>query len=257
MVAAFRVFLAGHLVLQSLALAWERPSTWPLLVTMGLGALLLLAQDEGRAGLWVLGLGKLGHCFGSFPFTPNHVYLECLLLAGLLLAPVERCSSQFVGLVNTAMVSLYFYSGVQKLGHGMWHQGEYLGLVWALPVTGPLSHLLRLALGQPPPLPGGFESWPFHCSRATLLLLLLLSWSVLVVEMVGGLCLALEHRLRGHALRWLPGFALLLGPVTGEWSFMFVNLACLALLQPEGEPFWFKALLAGNAIYIVLRLVGG
>jgi len=81
-----------------------------------------------RAALAVLAVSHLGLVWREFPSAGNHAYLEVFFcgLAAFLRTSDPAEARLFVGAVRWMVVIIFFYSGVQKLVHGFWVDGQYL-----------------------------------------------------------------------------------------------------------------------------------
>jgi hypothetical protein len=95
----------------AICVASARTGCWP-------GLLVLLAFQG--AGVW-----------RSWPFTINHEFLEAVIVLLMLLDPREEGGSPRVSaasMIKLLMLSVWFYSGLQKLVHGYVWSGEYFAL---------------------------------------------------------------------------------------------------------------------------------
>ncbi len=85
----------------------------------------------------------------TFPHTLNHAWFECL--AALVLwrafaSPDARVAAQAHRVLKFALLSVFFYSGVQKLVHGQFASGEFLLRTVALEASH-MADTLRATLG--------------------------------------------------------------------------------------------------------------
>ena len=171
MVRAFTVFLFAHLVVRTLQ--WTlRADDWVAaraLMTGVLAACALVAWRQPAltrsAGAVALGLLSI-KLVASFPTTSNHFFIEFLCL-GLIVLCDPDVGDERALLLSAARwltVIVLFYSGVQKVLHGTYFDGQFLGLSvghkpsldwlfsWILPADEleRLRHLHPLAPGKGP-----------------------------------------------------------------------------------------------------------
>ena len=92
------------------------------------GAAILAVPRLRRPGFAALALAHLVLLWSEFPSSGNHAYLEtyvCLL--AVLLRPDDPDESLLeLRALRWLAVIVLFFSGVQKLAHGYWVNGEYL-----------------------------------------------------------------------------------------------------------------------------------
>jgi hypothetical protein len=82
-------------------------------------------------GILVLTAIAFGHVFTSWPFTLNHGVLEAVILLLILLdinETPEKSSLNSADMIKWLMVSVWIYSGLQKLFHGYFFDGQYFAL---------------------------------------------------------------------------------------------------------------------------------
>lgn len=92
------------------------------------GAAILALPRLRRPGFALLAAGHLVLLWSEFPSSGNHAYLElyvCLLAVLLRHDDPEEGLLELRALRWLAVIVLFF-SGVQKLAHGYWVNGEYL-----------------------------------------------------------------------------------------------------------------------------------
>lgn len=192
----------------------------------------------GAAGWLLL---KTGQVLLSWPYTLNHFVLETLLVFLLVLYPAACRDQQSSGVRKIlwvawgSILSVWFFSAIQKLGHGAFVRGE----VFAIELTAgqrqlgsALRHGLRAidwlsgsSAGLRFPTADGIPSALTTTERAYCLIL---SWSVVASEFALPL-LALWRRTRGWALSLLLCGQLVIACVSGEFDFAWTALATLAL----------------------------
>lgn len=124
------------------------------LVAASLLCLAALRTAWRRVALGALAASHAVLVWHEFPAAGNHAYLEAifLLLAALLAVDVEDEATTYAGAVRCLVVVVFFWSGVQKLVHGYWFDGQYLAFsldsAGFRPVLGmliPSDELARLA----------------------------------------------------------------------------------------------------------------
>lgn len=275
LVRAFRFFFAVHVVLQSLKLPWlYGVSGWVIAVqvSLGIAALLTLHRRWYRGGLALMVAGKGYWVVASWPMAANHYYLELLVLL-LLLAFADRpvdgpadgrrwVDGTACRLSQLALLSVYFYAGLHKLVHGMWHQGEFLThslfesgrFDMAASMRWVLDSLGLLAAEAPLQLPESFTTESFALSGPTLAVLLSLSWVILLSELAAPV-LVLMPRTRKVGLVFLLAAQVGIGLFAWETEFMFGALG-VALLFFPGRPWrnysWLLALHVAWSVGLIL-----
>ena len=90
-------------------------------------AMLGVRHGQRRAALFGLMVIQLFRTFASFPMTANHVFLQLFLLIMIVSCDFEKEEEQslFLGSARWLFIIVFFYSGVQKLVHGYYFQGEF------------------------------------------------------------------------------------------------------------------------------------
>jgi hypothetical protein len=191
-------------------------------------------------GLLVILAISLGEIWLSWPFTLNHVVLEALIVGMMILDPGETIKGPSTArLIQFLMLSVWFYSGIQKLFHGYYMSGEYMALeafsgesrlgvslAWLL-------HSLERATGAPP-----FP--PLHCCVTAPLSLQW--WEVAILRSLGILTVAAEigfpllllfRRTRAAGVFLLFCLQLAIGIFSREIDFAFTSTAILLLFTPK------------------------
>lgn len=149
------------------------------------GIAILLRPRLRRAGFAALALAHLVLLWSEFPSSGNHAYLEtyvCLLAVLLRRDDPDEALLELRALRWLAVIVL-FSSGVQKLGHGYWVNGEYLAfslgsetyralLGWTLPAD-ELARIARLS--------GAVGDGPYRVASLPLLLLANGTWLAEIV----------------------------------------------------------------------------
>jgi hypothetical protein len=144
------------------------------------GAAILGWPPLRRAGFATLAAAHLVLLWSEFPSSGNHAYLEtwvCLLAVLLRRDDPDEGLLELRALRWLAVIVLFF-SGVQKLAHGYWVNGEYLAfslgsatyralLGWTLPAD-ELARIARLS--------GQVGDGPYRVASVPLLLLANGTW---------------------------------------------------------------------------------
>ncbi len=102
-----------------------RVTALPILITVV--ALLGLPHRRRRTALLGLLVIQLYRVIATFPLTANHVFLQLFLLIMIVSCNFgeEEEQSLFLQSARWLFVIVFFYSGVQKLVHGYYFQGEF------------------------------------------------------------------------------------------------------------------------------------
>ncbi len=233
-------------------------------------ALLVAATVAGfserfaRAGIAVWFLYTLGDAALDFPWTPNHHYLETILL-GSLLAFDNRTEQRGGRVCAAAILIAFFFAGVQKVYQGHWMNGEYLAhtILFAPPGNG-LAYALRGALSAvarvtglaplPPPVAASFDLgvepivMPTWASAVVLALSRVTVGTEVLVPMLA--CIA---RTRVAALLTLLVMQAVFAGWAGIWSFGVTGNACLLLFFPRQARWTYPLLMV---VTVILGAVG-
>ena len=199
-------------------------------------------------------------CLG-YPLTGNHKYVELYILLLLLVSPdrpnqlEESAGSERSYLNNLAdgtcsrligmlALSIYFYSGLQKLANGRWHTGEYLTLTlfhqrdFGLPVSlsmavdwiASFGGLVRVDYTHP--MAKTIERVPLDLPHWVTILILLLSWFTIISE-TGLPLLVIFRRTRKIGLLMFLLMSIMIGLVSWETEFMFLLVGSVLLFYPR------------------------
>lgn len=173
--------------------------------------------------LWIL--------WASFPWAGNHRYLQLMLLAlfALLDPDDEEEQALLLRAVRWLVILVFFYSGVQKLVHGYYFQGQFLAYsTWrehfrlAFQLVLPADELARLASYQRVIGPG-----PYLVSSP---LFLVVSNTVWIAEIALGVGLFLR-RTRQVAMVATIAFIVVTEVVAREVSFGCMYVSSLLLFS--------------------------
>lgn len=255
LLALFRGFLGVHVFLQSLKLRWSYPDEPIVLLVQALllvAAVLMWLPKYYRFGLLALLSYKLYAVVTSFPMTGNHLYLETYILVFLLLFSEDRRRDEPAGplalagcrLIQLAVLTIYFYSGVHKLVHGFWLNGEYLGQALYAGASSGFWRSTQLLLEGAAGLFGlPLEKFPYAQSADmgrvpveapawTLWVFLIVSWLTVLSEIFVPVLVLMRRtrRLGIHLMLWL---VVAVGALSWETEFMFLAIGCILLFFPR------------------------
>lgn len=190
----------------------------------------------GVAAWWALMAFQVAR---TLPFTLNHYVLELLVLSVLVVFPVrfepERQSGDGLRLLWLAVLSVWFFAGIQKLVHGQYLDGRFMAL--ALLGDGQLGAHLRggLELLQADatsalvnPVLASFGPSEQGLSATARVYSVALGWLVVIAEL-GLPVLACFPRTRTLAVWGLSVAQAAIGFVSGELDFAITGLALIGL----------------------------
>jgi hypothetical protein len=263
---AFRSLLLVHWAVQSWA--WYARPLYPpfrfapsviLAVAAVLTALFALSFWRGRLACGLAFPICAALVWWTFPGTPNHTFLACLLtgLCGWLDVEREDESRLLLQTLRWLTVIVFFWAGVQKALHGLYFHGEFLAWMiahsldhwsavfgWFVPAE-EIERLRALPRFQAGVGPYRVDAWPFLvvangvwlgeiALAAGMLWRRTRAWAAL-----GAIALVFTIQLAPH--EWM--FALLYGQVLllfvpGEWNRRLLPVFVLAYV-------WLLAALLG------------
>lgn len=267
-----RLFLGKFLLFDLLSLGKAAaPSTGNLLSACVAGA--CLALSETRHGLRFAAatvlLIKLLEIAASFPSTINHAFFDAALLFALACGPHRENGPGLhpLRVAQAGIMLVFFYSGMQKLVHGYYVNGQFLALR-VLYHEGDLGRRLRWILSSTgrllelPLPPTGAQSRPNGLVETTVGLpawsrsvLCVISNGAWMAEM-GLPILALRRALRRWAVRGLLALEAAILVLTGEISFGFTVVACLLSFFPRSARWSYPTSFAILSVAAVAREVG-
>ena len=208
-----------------------------------------------RAAFACLALFLLWRIWASFPWAGNHRYLQLLLaaLAAYIDDGKEDEQRLFLRAVRFLVVLVFLYSGLQKLAHGYYFQGQFLAYsLWRDSFATffrqilPQEEFMRLTSYV-----GNVGDGPYLVSSP---LFLAVSNFVWVGEIAMG-TLLLWRRTRGVALG--AAVAFMVGTEIVAREFMFGSLFVAAILlfsSTELNRAWLKFCLALFGVLWLIRL---
>ncbi len=178
----------------------------------------------------------------SWPFTINHIALEAVLVLLMLLAAGDKPNEETLScgdMILLLMLSVWFYSGLQKLFHGYYLSGEYFTLE-ALSVESGLGRDLNSLLLWLAPHLGGGHIRPIACCgfgaiefpRWGSLLFQGMGFGTVLAEIsVPVLALFRSTRVAGILLLFVFQFAI--AKLSHEFDFAFTAFGILLLFTPK------------------------
>ncbi len=116
--------LGVYLSIQTLAASYMGGQRWEIGAALALAAGLSSVRRTFPLAMAILAAYGLHRVMATFPLTPNHKYLELFVFVTLLVLPARRAG----GLLRYAILSVYFYAGLQKLVRGYYWSGEALAI---------------------------------------------------------------------------------------------------------------------------------
>jgi hypothetical protein len=229
-----------------------------LLLIVGFGAFFACFDRWHRIGILLLlafaGIG-IG---GSFDTTPNHKFVECLFLLILLAFHSDgeaRMESERLqsALFQCIILIVWFYSGVQKVVHGYFLNGELMAMYMYFDQTRLAATLrsvsdLELFRLQTNLGPLGFEKTPLGITPMVRFICVGFARVVTVTEIVLPI-LAVFRRTQCPAVVALIVMMVLIWFFSGIASFAFTSLACFLLFFPASAKRNFSILGGILALY--------
>jgi hypothetical protein len=215
---------------------------------------------------------RLAHSVAAFPFTLNHAFFEVWLLLFLVLFPpgprdaAGQVDGLAPGLARLATLAMWFYAGVQKVGHGRYLDGEMMtvdGLFEGgrmvhvfTPVVSGLERLAGLPVTRLPLMwPESVDAAPLELTWVARACVLGASWVVLLGEFIlPPMALAMRTRTPAILLLVLLQFAVAVS--SREFSFGVTSTAGLLLWLPERAHLSYS-LLAVLVVTAFVLVVGG
>jgi hypothetical protein len=227
---ALKLFGGLHLVWP-----WHAPAGPVVQLLAALGSVAMCFRRTARLGvaIWFHLIGL--QLVRSWPYTLNHFILEELLLLVLLASPVRfeaengREPLQELQLLWVTLLSVWFFAGVQKIGHGHYLNGESMALP-LLTGDGCLGRGSRAGLSLVHALFGGAPLAPGGAAMDLVARIYCvgLSWLVIAAE-IGLPLLALFPRTRAAATLGLGLAQCSVGLLSGEIDFAILGLGLIGL----------------------------
>ena len=281
LIRAFRIYFCFHIFIHTFKIHWiyPGPMAWAVRSAILLAALLSAHKRYYPAGLLIILVYKMYFVIDQLPTTANHAFMETLVVLFLLLFPDQPVSGRAgdqagclvdgtsVHLTQFALLSIYFYSGVQKIVHGFWWQGEYLAhclisredmgmwymgqqvvqkveaMLGGLEMTFPLTKAMRL------------ETVPLEVPGWAIVFFIIMSWLVIATELVPPLLILIP---RTRSLGLLLIILTMLGIAVYSWEveFMFASVGVLLLYFPKHAVRNFSIALAVHfawSLFVVIK----
>ena len=254
---AFRIYFALYSVLDCLVGEFAQqiqllqgqfvPSFTPrhmlLSAAVVFGALLVSRRRNYQVGALLLAAYHLFKVISYFPMSGNHRYLELLIYLSLAIVPAQQMGR----LLRYAILTIFFYSGLQKALYGYYGSGEIFAIQAFLPPESSLVafrmqlqalsdvfglHLPNLGLEQDwsRNVPLDIPTWMGTAFKG-------MGRGALAAE-IGLPLLVLWRRTRKLALAALLAFSAYIGIFASEYEFASTNIACLLLFQHPRHMRW-------------------
>ena len=260
----FRTFFAFKISIFALLFAadfWS-PANISTLFVLLVASSCVISRQRYWPGVLVLFAYKLCLLIATFPYTINHHYLETFILLALLLFPApepsKRPSDTSAGvdglcchLIQFTFLLVIFYSGVQKVFHGRYLNGEMFGF-YALFERHPLATSQRWIFDVHEAIFGSHFDLPYtwhgvpgtielHIPQWAVLWFIASSWLTVMGECLLPILIAFR-RTRKFALVGLFVVLAVIAITSQEIAFAFTAFACLLLFLPQIS-FWSYPLL--------------
>jgi hypothetical protein len=242
-----------------LAWSWHTPHGLAVQLLGAVGSLAMCFRRTAQLGIFIwfnlIGLQLVR----TWPYTLNHFILEELVLLVLLAFPVRfavergREPVQELQLLWVTLLSVWFFAGVQKIGHGHYLTGESM----ALPLLAGedcLGRGLRMGLSLvhsllgPASLVSGVDPGAAPLDLVARIYCVGLSWLVIVGE-VGLPLLALVPRTRRVATVGLCVAQCSVGLLSGEVDFAILGLGLIGLGSARQIPARYALLSCAAVLY--------
>ncbi len=210
----------------------------PAVALAGLAAFLTLSSQRWREALWLLlGLHLWARIVAPWPYALNHSGLEAYFLLVLAVGPEDESTEKVLG---RSYLAVWLYAALQKMVHGFYWTGENLLLE---------AMARRLSLG---PLPF-WHGQPYGLSPYLIGTALVVGWLVVALEVILPLWASYGGR---TGLGLFVAFQVVACSVTGEYDFLFTNLACTLLFLTTAQSRHFSILAALYGGYLTFRWMG-
>jgi hypothetical protein len=254
---AFRIYFAVYTVLDCVigkfseqiqllrgeflpAFTWQQTLLNTVVV---FGAVLVTRRRNYQVGALILAAYHLTAVIHNFPSSGNHRYLEMLIYLSVAIVPVQELGK----LLRYAILTIFFYSGVQKALYGFYWSGEIFALeAYAHPNQIASMFRRQLALvasvfNLPIPKLPIEADWTYN--RA----IEIPAWMGTTFKALGRGALAAEiglpllvlyRRTREVALAFLVLFSVYIAIFANEFEFASTNMACLILFFHPKHARW-------------------
>lgn len=258
---ALGLLLALKTLLLALPLGVLREDAGQLLLG-ALASLSVLGIARRRAwGVTVLVVALVLRVLFTHPHTLNHAWFELILALVLWRAagtPNLRIIVQARVVLRLAILSVFFYSGVQKLAHGQFVSGEYLLRSVAFE-SSPMADHLRRILQHGTPLPmadrHGLTLHPIQLEVTSRLhaTLRLLSIGIVAAELI----LPVLVLTKVSGARWvLLATQIGIGLISGETDFALTATGLLLLLwRAPPRASWIAAFVGWIGVAAIMASV--
>ncbi|MCR9165642.1 MAG: hypothetical protein ACE37F_00525 [Nannocystaceae bacterium] len=218
------------------SLLLEEPASTAIAMLATVGLVGLVRQRAWGAAALLLALAV--RVADTFPHTLNHAWFECLaavILWRAFASPDVRVIAQAHAVLRFALLSVFFYSGIQKLVHGQFASGEFLMHTVAFEGNH-MSDTLRMALRAFADLPRAdanelaLRPVTLHVSPLLRGVLATLSAGIIAAELVVPLLVVANVR----GARWaLLATQVGIGLSSGEFDFALTATGIVLLFWAE------------------------
>ena len=227
--------------------------------------LVIFSKPHQRIGLAIYLVLSVTGLLRTLPYTSNHAFLETFLLISLLLWPphpvpkeAEQSPATVDGtacrLIMFAILTVFFWSGVQKIYHGYYLNGEFFTLLLFVPEESAIRALVLASLDglvattKLVPLPEipepnwlragaiSYPSWAIH-------LLIVQSHLIVLSEVLFPLLVVFERTRQLGKLLLIPT-AIGIAVISWETGFALTNVACVLLFFPRQARWSFASAFA-------------
>jgi hypothetical protein len=208
-----------------------------------LGAVLVTRRRNYQLGALMLAAFHFLAVKQNFPSSGNHRYLEMLIYLSIAIVPVQQLGK----LLRYAILTIFFYSGVQKLLYGYYWSGE----IFALEAYAHPNEIASLFRKQLAFVAGLFSlpmpALPINPDWTQNMKLDIPAWMSTSFRMMGRGALAAEiflpllvlyRRTRHLALACLVLFSVYISVFANEYEFASTNMACLILFFNPRHARW-------------------
>jgi hypothetical protein len=235
-----------------------------------LGAVLCWPKKRYHLGAAILlGLAFYRDIILFFPRTANHNFVESLVFFGLLVFPSQKAPPEDgremvynagVRVIQCVTAAAVFYSGLQKIWHGQWHDAECIAYFQLFDKDTKLMYswspglyigdfLFGTSAASSIPIPRAnvLGRYAYTFPAWTQYYFLFLSWSALVIEVFGPL-LVLFKRTRKLGFITITVCIALFSALAGVYGFTMTGVSASLLYFPKHAKRNFKILIAFLAV---------
>lgn len=217
------------------------------------------------------------HIFRTFPYTINHMFLETVFIAVLVLFPARETTDSGEALVDgtatrilqIGILAVWFFSGVQKIVQGYYLSGEMFAFQTLFQPDGDLALALRKGFAflsryfetpfartaLPIAVPELFQNAHLAFSGVEKAYFMAPAWLIVIAEVFLPVAF-LRRSLRNFAVTALVGCQMLVGWMASEYDFSLTGLAILFSFFPDRCRQTYPALAIAALGYFIFESVG-